>query len=303
MAKFSAARAALFLCLSILTVGASAAVPVEESVQEPRDSIGGSTSLAGPQVPTNDPAADDRLRQNRTNTSLDIPPTIEPEAQIQEPRPLGTAQPERPAASTQTGGLSDLFYQMQILQQEIQDLRGTVEEQEHLIRKLQLEQKEQYLDLDRRVVAISSNKPQPAPTGTPTTQPSVPAGGGNTEAEAYRNAFNAMREQRFADSMQGFQQLIERYPNGTYTPNAFYWIGEIFLVAEQDAEQARQSFMQVVNLYPDHQKTPDALYKLGVVYATLGDNDAALRFLGRVQREHPNSSAAGLARTYAAELQ
>lgn len=111
-----------------------------------------------------------------------------------------------------------------------------------------------------------------------------------------------MRGRQFDVSMQAFQKLIEDYPNGQYTPNAFYWIGEIFLVAQQDAEQARQSFMQVINLYPDHQKAPDALYKLGVVYATLGDAEASKRYLDRVQREYPDSSAAGLAQKYAAEL-
>ena len=60
--------------------------------------------------------------------------------------------------------------------------------------------------------------------------------------------------------------------------------------------------MQVVNLYPDHQKAPDALYKLGVVYHNLGDINAAKTYLQRVQQEHPNSSAAGLAARYAAEL-
>jgi len=70
-----------------------------------------------------------------------------------------------------------------------------------------------------------------------------------------------------------------------------------------ELERARQSFAQVTNLFPDHLKVSDALYKLGVVYHRLGDNARALQYLNRVRQQHPASSAAGLAETYAAELQ
>ena len=47
----------------------------------------------------------------------------------------------------------------------------------------------------------------------------------------------------------------------------------------------------------------DALYKLGVVYHRLGDNSRSLEYLNRVQADYPTTSAAGLATTYASELQ
>jgi TolA-binding protein len=58
----------------------------------------------------------------------------------------------------------------------------------------------------------------------------------------------------------------------------------------------------VLNLYPDHPKVPDTLYKLGVVYHRLGDNQRAIGYFEQVGREYPNSSAAGLATRYMAEL-
>ena len=143
----------------------------------------------------------------------------------------------------------------------------------------------------------------PASTPTDSAPVDVATGGSVSERDAYRLAFEGMREQQFDQSLAAFQSLIENYPNGQYTPNAFYWMGEIFLVGKQDGELARQSFMQVVSLYPDHQKAPDALYKLGVVYQTLGDTQTALKYLTEVQRSHPSSSAANLAAKYAAELQ
>ncbi len=271
-----------------------AAVPIEESVGEQRS--------RAVEVQT--------ATQPARQPSLDIPPTIEPTQNtdfgVNQPATgtPATVSPAGPAATGQ-GQLSQLFYQLQVLQQEIQELRGQVEEQSYMINRLQRDQKEQYLDLDRRVVALSENRPAPGPTtSTPAAPaPSLATAGGMTERDAYTQAFQAMRDRNFDASMQGFQDLIERYPNGQFTPNAYYWMGELHLVARSDAEQARQSFMQVVSLYPDHQKAPDAMYKLGVVYHNLGDLDSARSYLSRVQSEHPNSSAAGLAAKYAAELQ
>jgi len=110
-----------------------------------------------------------------------------------------------------------------------------------------------------------------------------------------------MKGRQFDESIAGFSDLIVAYPNGQYTPNAYYWLGELYL-AQQNAEQARQSFMQVINLYPDHPKVPDTLYKLGVTYHRLGDSANALEYFNRVRSEYPASSAAGLATSYAAEL-
>ena len=272
-----------------------AAVPVEESVGET------GTRVTSPASETRQP-----LRADRPATqSLDIPPTIEPQVHTESVQP----EPESPAPGlvTQpgTGQLGDLFYQLQVLQQELQELRGLVEEQGYLVSRLQRDQKEQYLDLDRRLMAVTENRPSPGPTTSLPEQPAALPGGGTplTEREAYTAAFDAMRSREFDSSMQGFMSLIQQYPNGQFTPNAYYWVGELHLVANSDPEQARQAFMQVVSLYPDHQKAPDAMYKLGVVYHNLGDNERAHSFLGQVQREYPDSSAAGLAARYAADLQ
>jgi len=301
--------AALAACS--LVVATHAAVPVEESVE---DSVREARPRALPLPSTQGSTEAERVSPSVTSgeeggRDLGIPPTIEPTPVFEVSAQNQGNMQQRPSPTSPegmgAGQLSELFYQLQVLQQEIQNLRGQVEEQAFLVNRLQREQKEQYLDLDRRLVAQAEDQPPVGPSATlPTApQPTVDLGTANlTEREAYTRAFEAMRARQFDASMLGFQQLIETYPNGKYTPNAYYWIGELYLVAKSDAELARQSFMQVVNLYPDHQKTPDALYKLGVVYHSLGDLESAKIFLARVQGEYPDSGAAELAAKYAAEL-
>ena len=207
------------------------------------------------------------------------------------------------------GQLSELFYRIQVLQQDLKDLRGTMEEQSYLIKRLERSQKEQYLDLDNRLVQLGGADLESGAAQTEDKESSeeattllneVPEF--DNEREAYQYAFDLMRNRQYQESLAGFEEIIVAFPNGQYTPNAFYWIGELYL-AQGDNEKSRQSFIQVISLYPDHQKVPDAMYKLGVVYFALGDNQSALRYLGQVQQEYPNSSAAGLAARYSVEIQ
>lgn len=260
--------------LLVLSAAAFAAVPVEESVP---------SSGAGPE------------------------PSAPPSGQgAVDSRTMGGGNGE-------SGRLSQLFYQIQVLQQEVQALRGMVEEQGYRLDRLARDQQEQYLDLDRRMQALREGS-GPAPIASPSgggagsgaaggPSANPPAGGSApaSEREAYAAAFDLMKQRQFDASAQAFQALIDDYPNGAYTPNAFYWLGELYLARDED-EAARQAFAQVVNLYPDHQKVPDALYKLGVAHHRLGDVARAREYLNRVRNEFPQSSAAGLAQTYLAEL-
>jgi len=236
------------------------------------------------------------------------------------------------AAQASDRRLAELFYQLQVLQQEVQDLRGQLEEQSHQLNRLARDQKEQYIDLDRRVAELttggavaSGQMTRPSATGPgtsssyggPATTAPAPSGSGGAmagtsaavstlpasadEREAYQTAFDLMKARQFDQSIAAFNRLIVDYPSGQYTPNAYYWLGELYL-ANQNLEQARQSFMQVINLYPDHPKVPDTLYKLGVAYHRLGDSNKAMEYFNQVRTQYPQSSAAGLAASYQQEL-
>ena len=229
------------------------------------------------------------------------PPFQQAEAPVREaPR---QAEPESIADS----GINALYYQLQTLQDEVRRLQGIVEEQHHRIERLTREQRERYIELDQRLVELGQAPGIEVPSASVAAGAELPA----TERDAYNAAYALVREasskpasdrkESYDQALAGFSALIDTYPSGDFTPNAFYWSGEIHLYVDQ-LELARQAFVQVVNLFSDHVKVPDALYKLGVVYHRLGDNETALRYLDRVAAEHPTHAAASLARSYAAEL-
>ena len=305
-------------CLLVLTSLASqvlvAAVPVEESQQ-------GNNTTSQPTSETRDRFSSNSSSNRASSSSARIGSggfrTIEPTVTGDEfdddlwgrsdsaGALIQGSGTNVPGADLQEGSLAQMFYQMQVLQQEVQVLRGQLEEQQFLIENLRRDQKEQYVDLDGRVAALASNRPPPPPGGF--SQGSSGAGETpdqtakktwTTEREAYSAAIDLMRAKEFESSIDGFEGLIVNYPNGKYTPNSFYWLGELYL-AQTESEKARQNFVQVVRLYPGHQKVPGALYKLGVLYHGLGDDKQAKTYLEKVQAEFPQSSAAKLANKYA----
>ena len=254
---------------------------------------------------------EERGRSNVTPKPVERVYRREPAQTVVQNTAPSTSQAQTAAvAPASSSGLVELFTELQTMRGEVQELRGLVEQQAYRIKQLEQRQSEQYQDLDRRVASLSSRPAQPA-----ASQGESNASGAaqstvvrrttdipGNEKDAYAAAFDAMKAREFATSIEQFGVFVQTYPNGELTPNAFYWLGELHL-AQSDVEDARQSFAQLINLYPDHQKVPDALYKMGVVYHRLGDNQRALDYLGRVRDQHPNSSAAGLAETYASELE
>ena len=214
---------------------------------------------------------------------------------------------DEPASDANT-----LYYELQILQDEVRRLHGVIEELNHRIERLEREQRERYIELDQRLLELRSGPGALAGgeddvPGSPSATPAVPV----TEREAYNVAIELVNAARplprseqhpqYRKALGMFRDIAKDYPNGEFTANAFYWIGEMHL-ALGEHEDARAAFAQVDLLYDDHPKVPDALYKLGEVYKALGDAERSREYMNRVIRDHPGSTAEGLARKFLAEL-
>ncbi|MCR9185860.1 MAG: tol-pal system protein YbgF [Halieaceae bacterium] len=228
-----------------------------------------------------------------------------------------TVAPVAPAPVAAAGGnAGQLMLQVQQLQQEVMRLNGVVEEQAHELRTLKSQSLERYLDIDRRLSLLAGGSvdgaelPTAGPAAVDSTAAAAPrpeaAGAAATteqpgEAAAYQAAYALVRGQKFDEAVSAFQQFLRDYPAGRFTPNAHYWLGELYLVTTPpDVESARQSFMLLLDLYPADSKVPDALFKLGKIHFTKGNRDRAREFFDRVINEYgaSNSAAVKLAQDF-----
>ncbi|EMP55626.1 hypothetical protein MSNKSG1_07143 [Marinobacter santoriniensis NKSG1] len=217
------------------------------------------------------------------------------------------SEAQRKASNNQAS--AELFYMIQQLQDDVRRLQGKVEEQQHLIERLQKQGRDRYIDLDQRILDLSKkteSASQPAATGA---SGETEGGGGAIETRQYRQpgdeeqkAYNEIldlirNQKKYDQAINRLYEFIDKYPEGDLTVNAYYWLGEVYLVKPQ-LEQAKQAFTIVATRYPDHRKAPDAVYKLGVTLDRMGDSEAAKRRMQSVLDNYPKSSAADLARKF-----
>lgn len=232
-----------------------------------------------------------------------------------------------------------LYNQLEALQQEVQTLRGLVEEQSNQIRRLQTEQLNRYVDIDRRLSELSGTAvtvppavilgagtiaPGPGPergalvtpplgnypqvpgqtlppdirnNAMPTPGVTNPAAAGVqiadsqiNEQDLYRNALNLLLEQsQYEESIRQFQSYIDRFPQGRYLTNAYYWQGEALILVTR-LNEARDVFLKLTSSYPEDPKTPGAMLKLGVVYRRMGNEALAQQTWREIATKYPENT-------------
>jgi tol-pal system protein YbgF len=209
---------------------------------------------------------------------------------------------EQQAANNQ--GNVDLLNQVTQLKSEVQALRSQIEELQQQQEQAKQASRNQYLDLDGRLNRLEGGAT--SPPATTTNIPPPPTGGdrqpsvygdpgklaqGEGERGAYEAAFDALKAGRYDDSANLFQQFLQDYPNGSYAPNALYWLGESYYVTQNYA-LAQQQFQALLDRYPTHDKAAGALLKVGLSQYGLKQMDAAQATLSQVGQRYPGSDAA-----------
>ena len=205
-------------------------------------------------------------------------------------------------ASNDASGQGELFYQLQVLQEEVRMLRGLVEDQSHQLRQLKEQSMQRYIDLDRRIGKGSKVLPistdAKVDSSTETVKPSA------GEKDAYDSAYRKVAAKEFDAALVAFKAFLIDYPDGKYAPNCYYWMGELYQVVNpKDLEASRQAFTQLLDQYPQHSKAPDAMYKLGKVYFLKGNKSKSRQWLDQVIVDYSanSSSAADKARQFIRE--
>jgi tol-pal system protein YbgF len=201
------------------------------------------------------------------------------------------------------------------MQDQIQTLRGQVEQLTHDLQQVQAQQKSQYTDLDKRLTQqaaapkvskpvkpvaagiaddsgdtlAAAPAPMPVKAATPATQPDVAE-----EQQIYQTAYNLIKAKKYDEAVTALQGMLQKYPSGQFASNAHYWLGELYgLMGKND--QALSEFGTVVKNYPDSPRLSDAQLKLGLIYAAESKWPDAKTAFKKVVNRYPGSAPARLA--------
>ena len=189
---------------------------------------------------------------------------------------------------------TELLYQkLSELEKEIAELRSQLEENSVLMeRSLELQQ-QRYLDLDSRILELSSIERNIV--SNTTEEDLVTDNGQEEEKLLYRNALELFEASRYAEALEIFSEVIITYPDGIYTPDAYFWSGELFL-AQELYEDAKLSYAEVFEQFPNHIRSADSLYKLGEIQRIDSEFIEAINYFEKVVSLFPDSGAAQLSK-------
>jgi tol-pal system protein YbgF len=226
-----------------------------------------------------------------------------------------------PTKTESTSGVANaqLFDLLEQLQDEVRRLTGEVELLGYDLSRLKQDEKDRYIDLDRRIIVLNQRKNEApkynnvAPIANTTTiAPTKPASSKKTiesnllspptpvkenpetEKMAYKAAFELIKSRQYEQAKLALRNLINEFPTGAYAANSYYWLGEVLLV-QSEYIKAAESFDKVISGFVKHRKVPDALYKIGVAYNKMEQKEKAKAYLQRVIADYPESSSARLA--------
>ena len=184
-----------------------------------------------------------------------------------------------------------LYEKIETLEEEIRELRNLLEENSILVdRSLELQQ-QRYLDLDGRILELSKISSESKSSFSSEQEILVQT----EERDLFKSALILFEESRFAEALEAFSNLIISFPEGSFTADAYFWSGELFL-AQDMLEDAKLSFQNVIDQFPEHTRTPDSLFKLGEIFRFEGDKITSEEFYDKVLGSYPQSGAAQLAK-------
>jgi len=192
----------------------------------------------------------------------------------------------------------ELYSQLNQMREEIQQLRGLVEQQGHVIELIKRQQRERYLDLDHRVNKLGSTLTAQPATLQPhaSASPAPIASPGRSDKQIYEDAHKLMKSHQFQEAINLFSSLLVRSPDGEKAPYCEYWLGELLMASSPpDLDNAKLHFITLLTKYPEHPKVPDSMYKLGVVYNRLGEKQKSTAAFKAVVKKYPGKQAAKLA--------
>lgn len=214
---------------------------------------------------------------------------------------------------------AELYATVDRLQEQIQLLRGKVEEKEYRQKNMlsgdtgdsieskvaNLEQAslsikdrllriEEYLALDGAAKKPASAKP--VPDKSPAKDKAETSHAKEmTENELYAKAKQDFDSGELEAARTDFLEFLKRYPKSAIADSAQFWVGEIYY-RQKWYEKAILEYQKVIENYPKGNKIQASLLKQGFSFFNLGDKSNGRLILKELINKYPSSNEAKIAK-------
>jgi len=171
---------------------------------------------------------------------------------------------------------AEISYQLGELQREVRTLTGQVEDNNFKLKQIQDRQRDLYRDIESRLSGLSgqnqsgqktSSSPNQNQTAKPVTNktPATTTAASGEARRKFEAAFALVRNKDYTAAISAFTEFLSQYPTSSYSANAHYWMGQVYLV-QNNLKDAERQFAQLIAEFPDSSKSAAAKLKLGDIF-------------------------------------
>ncbi len=210
-----------------------------------------------------------------------------------------------PVVAQEDNMASRMILELQQMREEVRELRGMVEAQGQEIENLKRRQRDQYLDLDRRVGQLRGGSTEPAADATQARpdqvyiRPESRQPDASEDEQQASESIGRVAPPEVREPIADQPEIVTLADQGT---GAGRPLAEPTAAEQQAYDQAfralretryadaAEGFDAFLRDHPQSTYAPNALYWLGEVYYVTRDFETALAQFERLQETHPESS-------------
>lgn len=187
--------------------------------------------------------------------------------------------------SVQSQGLLDMQNEIELLRQEVAQLRGSLEVANHALESAENRQKDLYADTDARLRALETTTQQTG-DGNATTEPL--SSEHSEDVKAYQEAYKFSQNAQHKEAFGAYDQFIKAYPESKLMPDALYGLG-YSQFALKSYKSSISSQRKLLESYPESPKVPNAMYSIANSQIQLGQVKAAKKSLRDLITNYPDA--------------
>ncbi len=109
-------------------------------------------------------------------------------------------------------------------------------------------------------------------------------------SKQYSHTYQLYLQGHFEKSEQGFKDFIQKYPDHTYTDNAYFWIANGF-DKKSDCKNANAYYDKLIINFPNGNKVPEALLQAAICHLKLSEKEMAQKKILQLESQFPESLA------------
>ncbi len=188
--------------------------------------------------------------------------------------------------TAQSQSVLDMQNEIELLRQEISELRGALEVANHALSTAERRQKDLYADTDKRIRKLEGD------SGVDQVGVLSAPADGSADAEAYKAykaAYNLSQAAKHNEAFTAYNAFIKGYPDSKYMPDAIYGLG-YSQFALKNYKSSIASQQKLLAVYPSSAKAPNAMYSIANSQIQLGQLNSAKKVLRNLIAKHPDAA-------------